>query len=302
MAAPATSTRSSTSTAATTTWRRTTYDAKWGISFGEIGQAQVLGQGRRSCSGRSPGRSRASLEIGAGTGYFSLNLLQAGVIGARDLHRHLARACSPRSSATRAELGLDVETACLRRRRAAVRRRVVRPRARPRRAAPPARPRARVRRVRAACCGPAARCSSPASRRATGDRIAAVPKRAAWRLAPLWRSACASRARAAAPASRRRGGDDHALEARRRRPRVRARRPRAPGAAAAGFADVARARRGAAGQLVRLVQPHAGGERRARPTCPGPWIQYAYRGYLAAPARRPPRCWSRACRRGSSTT
>ena len=87
--------RSATSTRATTTAPPTDYDAKWGIDFGEIGQAQVLGKLRKALGAASSGRFDRALEIGAGTGYFTLNLLRAGVIGAGDLHRHLARACSP---------------------------------------------------------------------------------------------------------------------------------------------------------------------------------------------------------------
>src|SRR5438445_1805265 len=56
------------------------YDSKWGIDFGETGQAQVLGKlGKLLGSELDRGYER-SLEIGAGTGYFSLNLLQAGVV------------------------------------------------------------------------------------------------------------------------------------------------------------------------------------------------------------------------------
>jgi SAM-dependent methyltransferase len=57
------------------------YDAKWGIDYGDVGQAQVLGKVRKAlgASGRLPTFARG-LEIGAGTGYFSLNLLQAGVL------------------------------------------------------------------------------------------------------------------------------------------------------------------------------------------------------------------------------
>ena len=57
------------------------YDAKWGISFGEIGRHQVLGKVTKLL-GERPGPFARSLEIGSGTGYFSLNLMQAGVIGA----------------------------------------------------------------------------------------------------------------------------------------------------------------------------------------------------------------------------
>jgi ubiquinone/menaquinone biosynthesis C-methylase UbiE len=56
-----------------------TYDAKWGISFGEIGHQQVLGK-LTKLLGPRPGPFAESLEIGAGTGYFSLNLLQTGVV------------------------------------------------------------------------------------------------------------------------------------------------------------------------------------------------------------------------------
>src|SRR5437660_12429461 len=57
------------------------YDVKWGIDFGPVGQGQVLSKLRKAL-GRRPERFERALEIGAGTGYFSLNLLRAGVIGA----------------------------------------------------------------------------------------------------------------------------------------------------------------------------------------------------------------------------
>jgi len=56
------------------------YDAKWGIDFGDVGRAQVRAKVRRAL-GREPGFYPRSLEIGAGTGYFTLNLLRAGLIG-----------------------------------------------------------------------------------------------------------------------------------------------------------------------------------------------------------------------------
>ncbi len=55
------------------------YDTKWGIDYGELGRGQVLMKFAKAL-GREAGRYRRSLEIGAGTGYFSLNLLRAGVI------------------------------------------------------------------------------------------------------------------------------------------------------------------------------------------------------------------------------
>jgi SAM-dependent methyltransferase len=56
------------------------YDSKWGIDFGPIGQAQVLGKLRKLLGDELDQGYERSLEIGAGTGYFSLNLLQAGVV------------------------------------------------------------------------------------------------------------------------------------------------------------------------------------------------------------------------------
>jgi ubiquinone/menaquinone biosynthesis C-methylase UbiE len=57
------------------------YDSKWGIDFGEVGQRQVLGKLRKLLGAELDDGYDRSLEIGAGTGYFSLNLLQAGVVG-----------------------------------------------------------------------------------------------------------------------------------------------------------------------------------------------------------------------------
>ncbi len=84
------------------------YDAKWGISFGEVGRRQVVGK-LSKLLGSSPGPYGRSLEIGAGTGYFTLNLMQAGVVASG-----VCTDVSPgmldtlRSNADR--LGLDVET------------------------------------------------------------------------------------------------------------------------------------------------------------------------------------------------
>jgi SAM-dependent methyltransferase len=56
------------------------YDAKWGIDFGDLGMAQVTAKVRKAL-GQAPAHYARSLEIGAGTGYFTLNLLRAGLIG-----------------------------------------------------------------------------------------------------------------------------------------------------------------------------------------------------------------------------
>ena len=86
------------------------YDSKWGIDFGEVGQQQVTGKLRKAL-GRWPDPPFGdALEIGAGTGYFSLNLLQAGAI-----RRATATDISPGMLATlerNAErLGLEVHAA-----------------------------------------------------------------------------------------------------------------------------------------------------------------------------------------------
>ena len=86
------------------------YDSKWGIDFGEIGQDQVTAKLRKAL-GRRPSRPFGdALEIGAGTGYFSLNLLRAGLI-----ERGTATDISPgmlaRLEENASRLGLEVNTA-----------------------------------------------------------------------------------------------------------------------------------------------------------------------------------------------
>jgi ubiquinone/menaquinone biosynthesis C-methylase UbiE len=85
------------------------YDSKWGIDFGPVGQQQVLGKLAKALGERPRRPFGDALEIGAGTGYFSINLLQLGVI-----ERATAIDISPgmltRLSATAQELGLQVAT------------------------------------------------------------------------------------------------------------------------------------------------------------------------------------------------
>ena len=57
-----------------------TYDAKWGIDFGEVGQDQVIRKMRKLLGSELDHGFDRALEIGAGTGYFSLNLKQADVL------------------------------------------------------------------------------------------------------------------------------------------------------------------------------------------------------------------------------
>ncbi len=85
------------------------YDAKWGIDYGEIGQAQVVTKLSKALGPGAPRTFGDALEIGSGTGYFSLNLLQAGVI-----ERATATDISPGMLATLRDnarrLGQTVET------------------------------------------------------------------------------------------------------------------------------------------------------------------------------------------------
>src|SRR6476659_3796868 len=54
------------------------YDAKWGIDYGDKGAAQVLGKMQKALGRNGLHSYGRGLEIGAGTGYFSLNLLRRG--------------------------------------------------------------------------------------------------------------------------------------------------------------------------------------------------------------------------------
>ncbi|HKP88749.1 MAG TPA: class I SAM-dependent methyltransferase [Thermoleophilaceae bacterium] len=160
------------------------YDRKWGISYGAQGRAQVLGKLHRALGEDSPRFERA-LEIGAGTGYFTLNLLSAGVVESA-VASDISRGMLDELEDSAARLGLHVETACCEAERlpfpddsfdlvfghavlhhlpdlrAAFRefRRVLRPGG------------------RLAFCGEPSR---------HGDRLAGVPKRAALAMAPAWR-------------------------------------------------------------------------------------------------------------------
>jgi ubiquinone/menaquinone biosynthesis C-methylase UbiE len=85
------------------------YDSKWGIDFGEIGQKQVTGKLRKAL-GRWPERPYGdALEIGAGTGYFSLNLMQAGAI-ARATATDISPGMLATLEANAERLGLSVKT------------------------------------------------------------------------------------------------------------------------------------------------------------------------------------------------
>ncbi len=84
------------------------YDAKWGIDFGDVGKAQVLSKVRKAL-GREPARFERSLEIGSGTGYFTLNLMRAGLIGQATC-TDISPGMLATLSANAQRLGLDVKT------------------------------------------------------------------------------------------------------------------------------------------------------------------------------------------------
>ena len=85
------------------------YDAKWGIDFGATGQEQVRQKLFKALGGNGRASFGHGLEIGSGTGYFSLNLLQLGMIEkltATDISPGMLK----RLANTAEGLGLEVET------------------------------------------------------------------------------------------------------------------------------------------------------------------------------------------------
>jgi len=252
------------------------YDSKWGIDFGEVGQGQVVGKLRKLLGSKVLERGfDRSLEVGVGTGYFSLNLLRAGIVRdatCTDISPGMVRtlaANAERLGLTVKSLRADAESlpfgaagfdlvlghAVLHHlpdleRAFSEFHRVLKPGGRIVFAGEPSR---------------------------VGDRLAAIPKRGAVAVAPAWRRAL----RAAPPPPCDPGsanGDDHVLE------RVVDIHAFSPDdlvalARAAGFADV----------RVRgeeLLANWFGWFNRALEATADPsdvpmlWRQYAFRGYL----------------------
>ncbi len=250
------------------------YDAKWGIDYGEIGRAQVL-QKVEKALGRKPAVFERSLEIGSGTGYFTLNLMQAGIVReatCTDISPGMLDALSTNA----ARLGLDVETA------------VADAEALPFADASfdlvfghavlhhlPDLHQAFSEFLRVLRPGGVVLFAGEPSR--VGDRIAAVPKGLALRAAPLWRALL--RARAAAPGHSDGGAENHRLEG---VVDVHAFVPTdlVDFARDAGFADV----RVRGEELLAnwFGWANRALESTAEPSdVPVAWRQYAYRGYIA---------------------
>lgn len=86
----------------------TSYDAKWGIDFGDTGRAQVAAKLKKALGGGTP-HFTDSLEIGAGTGYFSLNLLGLGLID-NATATDISPGMLTKLVKSAADLGLDITT------------------------------------------------------------------------------------------------------------------------------------------------------------------------------------------------
>jgi ubiquinone/menaquinone biosynthesis C-methylase UbiE len=250
------------------------YDSKWGIDFGELGHQQVLSKVRKvlGAGGRGLGPYARSLEVGAGTGYFTLNLLRAGVIEDATCS-DISPGMLSTLSANAARLGLEVRSV---------------PADAERLPFPdasfdlvlghavlhhsPDLERAFAEFERVLAPGGTLLFAGEPSR--YGDRLARVPKRLAGELAPLWRRAIGAGPPPPAPE----GEEDAALE---RVVDIHAFAPAelAHVARAAGLEDV----RVSGEELLanwfgwanRTLEASANPEE-----VPWAWRQYAYRGYL----------------------
>jgi SAM-dependent methyltransferase len=248
------------------------YDAKWGIDFGEIGLEQVTAKLRKAL-GERPSHYARSLEIGSGTGYFTLNMMRAGLIG-KATCTDISPGMLATLDANAKRLGLKVKTVSADAERLpfkdesfdlvlghAVLHHIP---------------------DLATAFGELARVLAPGGTllfagepSRYGDRLARVPKRFAGTLAPLWRAAL--RARPAPPAEG--GAPDAVLES------VVDVHAFAPGELRALAQDAGLQRVRVGGE--ELVANWFGWTNRtleatAEPAdVPWAWRQYAYRGYIA---------------------
>ena len=248
------------------------YDAKWGIDFGDLGLEQVTAKVRKALGEDAPEHFPRTLEIGAGTGYFTLNMLRAGLIGdatCSDISPGML--ATLKTNAQRLDLKVKTKPADAERL-----------------------PFAdasfdlvfghavlhhipdldRAFREFARVLAPSGRIVFAGEPSRYGDRLAGVPKRAAGALAPLWRRAIGAR-----PAPPAEGG--------------------APDAALEGFVDVhafAPAELSLTARSAGFEEVRVSGEellanwfgwcnRTLEATAdprdvPWGWRQYAYRGYL----------------------
>ena len=85
------------------------YDAKWGIDYGPVGRDQVEAKLAKALGARPADAFGDGLEIGAGTGYFTLNLLQGGLIE-RATATDISRGMLDRLMANAGRLGVEVRT------------------------------------------------------------------------------------------------------------------------------------------------------------------------------------------------
>jgi SAM-dependent methyltransferase len=247
------------------------YDSKWGIDFGEMGASQVTAKVRKAL-GHAPERYARSLEIGSGTGYFTLNLMRAGLIDeatCSDISPGMLQTLQ--SNAER--LGLEVRTEAADAERLpfadqsfdlvlghAILHHI------------PDLACAFAEFERVLAPGGTLLFAGEPSR--YGDRLARVPKRVAGELAPLWRRAIGAAPAPPAPE----GEEDAALEA-------------VVDIHAFAPAELARVARVAGFEQVRvsgeeLLANWFGWANRTLEASANPddvpwaWRQYAYRGYL----------------------
>ncbi|MDQ5808474.1 MAG: class I SAM-dependent methyltransferase [Actinomycetota bacterium] len=248
------------------------YDAKWGIDFGPGGLEQVMGKLGKILP-RDAWPFSDALEVGAGTGYFSLNLLLGGQVG-RATCTDISPGMIGVLEGNAARLGLDVDAvACDAERlpfddgsfdlvlgHAVLHHlpdldtafseffRVLRP------------------------GGWVAFCGEPSR---VGDQLAGVPKQAAWRASPVWRRLMGA-VEAVHPGQH---GDaepglEHVVDVHAFRPDDLVRHARA-----GGFEDVRV--RGEELLASWFGWANRALEATAEPdSVPWAWKQYAYRGYL----------------------